>query len=173
MGFKDGGLRIYDRDLKQKAYLKVAKEWISEIKFSPNYEIVAVGSHDNSIYLFNYPEMTPYLKPLRKHSEFIKNFDFSMDGTKLMSTCGGFDLIFWDLKTGKQLPQGRAQLRDEPWYTYTNTFGWAVQGIWKDSYEGTEINCVTRSYQPFAKNSPDNYYLLAVGNDFNEIQIYR
>jgi microtubule-associated protein-like 6 len=45
-----------------------------------------------------------HLKPLRKHSSFIKNIDFSVDGTKLISTCGAFDLIFWDAVLGKQLP---------------------------------------------------------------------
>lgn len=63
--------------------------------------MIAIGSHDNSIYLYNYPEFTPYLKPLRKHSDFIKNIDFSVDGSKLISTCGSYDLIYWDVKTGK------------------------------------------------------------------------
>jgi hypothetical protein len=30
----------------------VAKEWIEEIVYSPNSEILAVGSHDNRIYLY-------------------------------------------------------------------------------------------------------------------------
>lgn len=45
--------------------------------------------------------MIIHLKPLRKHSYFIKNIDYSIDGTKLISTCGGFDLIYWDTILGK------------------------------------------------------------------------
>jgi hypothetical protein len=29
-----------------------AKEWISDIKFSPDGSICAIGSHDNAIYAF-------------------------------------------------------------------------------------------------------------------------
>lgn len=62
---------------------------------------MAFGSHDNSIYLYRFPDMIPLGKPLRKHSDYIKNIDFSMDGTRLLSTCGGYDLIYWDTNTGK------------------------------------------------------------------------
>ncbi|CAD8173443.1 unnamed protein product [Paramecium pentaurelia] len=173
VGFKDGGVRVYDRELKQKSYFKVAKDWISDIKISPNNEYIAFGSHDNCIYIYRIPEFVIHLKPLRKHSAFIKNVDFSVDSTKLISTCGSFDLIFWDITTGKQMPQGRNILRDEKWATWTNILGWPVQGIWRDDYNGQEINCVCRSNSPFAPKQPDNYYLLAVGNDFNEVLLYR
>lgn len=64
-------------------------------------------------------------------------------------------------------------MRDERWLTWTNTLGWPVQGIWKETYDGSEINCVARSNSTFAERAPDNYNILAVGNDFNEILLYR
>lgn len=51
--------------------------------------------------MYRLPEFIAHLKPLRKHSSFIKNIDFSLDSTKLISTCGSYDLIFWDVTTGK------------------------------------------------------------------------
>lgn len=68
--------------------MEVAKDWISCMKFSPDGSILAIGSHDNSVYLYNYPEMKPHNKPLRKHSDFIQNIDFSCDGKKIHTTCG-------------------------------------------------------------------------------------
>ena len=32
-----------------------AKEEISEIKFSPNGKLIAIGSHDNKIYVYKFP----------------------------------------------------------------------------------------------------------------------
>ena len=32
--------------------MDIAKEWVSEIIFSPNNKWVAMGSHDNSIYIY-------------------------------------------------------------------------------------------------------------------------
>jgi len=51
VGFLDGTLRIFDKELHQKNTLKHSKAWISEIKFSPDGSTVAVGSHDDAIYI--------------------------------------------------------------------------------------------------------------------------
>lgn len=47
VGFKDGTLRLLDAELNLLRVKKHAKEWISAIKFSPQGNLVAVGSHDN------------------------------------------------------------------------------------------------------------------------------
>ncbi len=78
-----------------------------------------MGAHDNSIYIYTFPELKLHYKPLRKHAEFIKGFDFSNDGKKVHSIWNGLDLLFWDVEEMKQLPKGALQLRDEKWYTWT------------------------------------------------------
>ena len=169
---------MFDKDNKQKCIVKVAKEWISDLKFNPEGNFLAIGSHDNSIYLYTFPELKLHHKPLRKHSEFIKGIDFSTDGKKLHSICGGFDLLFWDIEGPKQLPKGALSLRDEKWQSWTITLGWPVQGIWSETSDGTDINCVERSHNKYSGDEkddkpPDNYYLLAVGNDYSEVKVYR
>ena len=57
VGFKDGSIRLYDRDLKQKVLMKIGKDWISDIKISPKNDIIAFASHDNCIYLYTFPEL--------------------------------------------------------------------------------------------------------------------
>lgn len=76
VGFKDGTLRFLDADLHVKKVFKHAKEWISAIKFSPNGDLVAVGSHDNAIYLYSYPDLK-HINKLNKHTSFITHLDFS------------------------------------------------------------------------------------------------
>jgi hypothetical protein len=56
---------------------------------------------------------------MKKHSSYITHIDFSKDGRYLHSNCGAYELLFWDVNTGKQLPGGATALRDEIWATWT------------------------------------------------------
>lgn len=66
-------------------------------------------------------------------------------------------------------------LRDEKWATWTATLGWPVQGIWPSVDDGTDINTVDRSYTTLSglETPPDNYFLLATGDDHSKVKIYR
>ncbi|CAD8171847.1 unnamed protein product [Paramecium pentaurelia] len=175
VGFKDGTFRIYDKEFKQKYVNRLAKEWISDIKFSHDQSWIAIGSHDNSIYIYSFPDMKQRYKPLKKHSSYITHIDFSIDGNHLHSNCGGYELLFWELQTGKQLPNGANQLRDEKWLTWTTPYGWPVQGIWPDIQDGSDINAAVRSNKTYNEKDkpPDNYYLIATGDDNSQIKIFR
>lgn len=72
-----------------------SKEWIQEVKFSPDGSRFAVGSHDNKIYLYNARgnRFTPTVQ-LVKHNSYITHFDFSVDSTVVQSNCGGYELLF-------------------------------------------------------------------------------
>ncbi len=50
VGCKDGTIRIFDENLKQTKVFKKAKEWVSDIKFSPDGTTLVHGSHDNALY---------------------------------------------------------------------------------------------------------------------------
>ena len=47
------------------------------MKFSPDGQTLAVGSHDNAIYVFNIADTKQRCKPMRKHSSYITHIDFS------------------------------------------------------------------------------------------------
>ncbi|KAL4498316.1 hypothetical protein ABPG72_013122 [Tetrahymena utriculariae] len=168
VGFKDGTLRFCDANLHVKKVFKHAKEWISTIKFSPKGNLVAVGSHDNMIYLYSYPEFKNVHK-LNKHTSFITHLDFSKDGSHIRSVCGAYDLLFWDANTGAQLTAGATQLRDEEWDTHSCIFSWPVQKMWKKSYNDyTDINWCDRSHTKI-----NGYYLLANGDDYSTVNLFR
>lgn len=151
MGFKDGHIKIYDKDLNQKHGHKAAKDCISDMKFSPDGQTLAVGSHDNMIYIFGIADAKQKCKPMRKHSSYITHIDFSCDGNTLHSNCGAYELIFWDLaQNGKQVTLGATMFRDEKWATWTCTLGWPVQGIWPECSDGTDINACDRSHQTYS-----------------------
>jgi WD40 repeat protein len=73
VGCKDGTVRFVDlKGFKQIKMIKVAKEWISDIKFSPDNTKVAIGSHDDAIYILDYPELKMARGGrMKKHSSFI------------------------------------------------------------------------------------------------------
>ena len=39
--------------------------------------------------------------PMKKHSSYITHIDFSCDGVNLHSTCGAYELLFWNVSEGK------------------------------------------------------------------------
>ncbi|CAD8200325.1 unnamed protein product [Paramecium octaurelia] len=174
-GMKDGTIRIYDAEFNQTKVFKQAKEWISDIKFSPDGTTCVIGSHDNALYAYKYPSWKAIGKKMQKHSSYITHFDFSRDGVNLHSTCGAYELLFWDVAQCKQLPGGASALKDELWYTWTVTLGWPVQGIWPECADGTDINAVDRSNTTInGKNDPKtSYHLLASGDDFSHVRILR
>jgi WD40 repeat protein len=57
VGAKNGVVRIYtfnpkDHKMKLKTVFRDAKSWVSDIKFG--YNTLIIGSHDDSIYVYNY-----------------------------------------------------------------------------------------------------------------------
>lgn len=58
-------------------------EEISDIKVSPNNKLLAIGSHDNCIYIYDLPSFKLKYKPFSKHSSFITHLDFSEDSCYL------------------------------------------------------------------------------------------
>lgn len=113
---------------------------------------------------------------MKKHSSYITHCDVSRDSCYLQSTCGAYELLFWDLNTGKQITGGASMLRDERWATWTCTLGWPVQGIYPKCTDGTFIHSVDRSNSSIKgtnhSKDPKIPYLLAGGNNRGEVCLY-
>jgi WD40 repeat protein len=126
-----------------------AKQWISDVKFSPDGASLAVGAHDNGIYLYSIisnstaagsTEPVQFQKRAKfaKHNSYITHFDFTADSQRLRSNCGAYELLFSDANTGAQIGSA-SSLKDAQWSSSTCTLGWAVQGIWPPCADGTDI----------------------------------
>jgi len=141
---------------------KDAKEWIEVVKYSPDGETLAVGSHDNAIYIYHVDGYKPW-KKLNKHTSFITALDWSEDSNYLHSQCGAYDLLYWHVESGTQITDADA-LKDEEWAEWSLKLGWPVQGIQPIGVDGTHINGVCRS---------NNKRLLASGDDWRLVNIFR
>jgi WD40 repeat protein len=69
------------------------------VAFSPNGQIVATASSDNTIRLSNV-QNGKRTRTFKGHSDWVRTIAFSPDSRTLIS--GGGDIIVWDLKTGKE-----------------------------------------------------------------------
>ncbi|KAG6611619.1 putative microtubule-associated protein [Phytophthora cinnamomi] len=167
---REGGFAVFRvRDLDTDKLVfedKPGKEWISDIKFSPCGNILALGSHDNSIYLYTVGSGASEFKkrkPFSKHSSYITHFDFSEDSNYLQSNCGGYEYLFCDTASSNHVTRA-SSLRDVKWATWTCTLGWPVQGIWPECADGTDINAVSAS---------SSRTILASGDDSSNVKFFR
>jgi WD40 repeat protein len=145
------------------ATLSDAKEWIEAMHYSPDNSKLAVGSHDNFIYIYDVAQGYKLLHKLHGHSSFITGIDWSADGSALHSTCGAYELLFWDANTGKQVTDGATKFADEQWNQWSLILGWPVRGIFGSVIDYTHINRVHRS--------PDGH-TVATGNDWGLVEVF-
>ena len=144
---KDGVVLVLNADDLSLAHeLRDSREWISVVRFSPDGEILAVGSRDNKIYLYEANKNYVLRAQCESHTSFITNLDFSLDSTYLRSNCGGFDLKFHKTEDGGYV-QSPSTLKDVEWATDTCTLAWAVQGIWPEVSDKTHYNTCDRSHK--------------------------
>lgn len=134
------------------------------MKYSPDESMLAVGSHDNDIYIFKVSGNSYTLHgKLEAHKSFITNMDWSRDGKYIQSNCGAYELLFFDVNSKKQLKSGASQLRDEKWATYTCKLGWWVQGIFPPATSGDHVNGVDRNH---------GEDVIATGDDWGFVNLY-
>ncbi|GMH62047.1 hypothetical protein TrLO_g8072 [Triparma laevis f. longispina] len=147
VGMYTGNVTVWggEMPMAQIADVKVAKEWIEAMKYSPDGATLAVGSHDNNIYLL---DTKTYTKRgvCKAHCSFITQLDWSADSKHLQSVCGGYELLFWNAKDGKQI-KSASDMKDVSWNTFTCKLGWPVQEIWSlgNGGSGSDINCCLKA----------------------------
>jgi len=144
------------------AHKQDSKEWIEAIQYSPCGDYLAVGSHDNSIYI--YDSSYKLVTRCKKHSSFITSIDWSNDSNFIQATDGAYEILFFDAHTGVQQTGGATALRDETWATWTSRIGWPVQGIYPSGVDGSHINGVERNHSG---------NLVATGDDWRLVNLMK
>lgn len=121
-------------------------EWSEAMCYSPCNEYLAVGSHDNFIYIYLAKKKYKlFKKKMTGHSSFITALDWSQDSDWMRSTCGAHELLFWQPKNNKRDPSGASNTRPVTWADHSAKIGWCVEGITPSGCDGTHINSVTLS----------------------------
>jgi WD40 repeat protein len=141
---------------------------IQDLKFSPNNQYLAISCHDAKIYI--YDANTLNKKAVCKAStSAVTHIDWSLDSQNLHSNDLSYEVLYYTANTGQQNLGGATVFKDEMWATYTVPLGWPSQGIWPPRADGSDVNSVDRSNN----FHPDGYQLIATGDDFSKVKIFR
>ncbi|XP_033349802.1 echinoderm microtubule-associated protein-like 2 isoform X10 [Bombus vosnesenskii] len=148
-------------------------EPIQVVRFSPDGTLLALGSRDNYIYVYQVNEdavkysrvgrcMPKRIRRRGGHSSFITHLDWSMDGQYLRSNSGDYELLYWNPGVCRQIPQP-SMMRDMDWASHTCVISFETIGIWPEGADGTDVNNCTRS---------GDSKLLATGDDFGKVKLF-
>uniref|UniRef100_A0A8P4GFG9 Echinoderm microtubule-associated protein-like 4 n=1 Tax=Dicentrarchus labrax TaxID=13489 RepID=A0A8P4GFG9_DICLA len=128
--------------------------------------LLAVGSHDNFIYLYTVSERGRKYSRYGKctgHSSYITHLDWSPDNNFIMSNSGDYEILYWDVPNGCKLIRNRSECKDIDWATYTCVLGYHVFGVWPEGSDGTDINALIRSH---------NRKVIALADDFCKVHLF-
>ncbi|XP_062950651.1 echinoderm microtubule-associated protein-like 3 isoform X4 [Cynocephalus volans] len=104
-------------------------EQLSVVRYSPDGLYLAIGSHDNMIYIYSVSSdgaKSSRFGRCMGHSSFITHLDWSKDGNFIMSNSGDYEILYWDVAGGCKLLRNRYESRDREWSTYTCVLGFHV-----------------------------------------------
>lgn len=142
-------------------------EPIQVLQFAPCGGFLAVGSRNNSIYIYK-AEKTDDGMNFEKvgsctgHSSFITHLDWSTDSQYLRSNSGDYELLYWNASECSQMTSV-SDMCDTEWKTQSCVLAFNSLGIWPEDVDGTDLNCITRS---------NDGELLATGDDFGKIKLF-
>ncbi|KAJ8416101.1 hypothetical protein AAFF_G00381230 [Aldrovandia affinis] len=142
-------------------------EQLSVMRYSADGALLAVGSHDNFIYLYSVSEKGKKYSRYGKctgHSSYITHLDWSPDNSFIMSNSGDYEILYWDVSNGCRLMRNRSECKDIDWATYTCVLGFHVFGVWPEGSDGTDINALMRSH---------NRKLIALADDFCKLHLFQ
>ncbi|XP_026780185.1 echinoderm microtubule-associated protein-like 2 isoform X2 [Pangasianodon hypophthalmus] len=140
-------------------------EIISIVKYSPDGAYLAVGSHDNFVYIYAVTENGRKYSRVSKctgHSSFVTHLDWSTNSQYIVTNSGDYEILYWEASSGKHITSAEV-VRNLEWATSTCVLGFSVFGIWPDGADGTDINAVCRS---------NNRGVLASGDDFGKVRLF-
>ncbi|XP_077525677.1 echinoderm microtubule-associated protein-like 2 isoform X2 [Haemaphysalis longicornis] len=140
-------------------------EPIDAVAFSPNGQLLALGSRDSFIYVYQVSEEGRKYNRISRcsgHSSFVIHLDWAVDSTYFRSCSGDYELLYWNALVCRQVTN-MSITRDLKWHTQTCTIGFSVFGIWPENADGTDINTCARSH---------SCRLLATGDDFGKVRLF-
>ncbi|VDD78793.1 unnamed protein product [Mesocestoides corti] len=129
-------------------------------------QLIAIGSRDNYIYVYNVMVRGTKYTRLGKcsgHSSFVLHLDWSEDSQYLRSTSGDHELLYWSAANCRQVTSA-SSMRDVRWASQRCHLGFQVVGIWPPESDGSDVNAVARSHST---------RLLATADDFGQVNLFR
>ncbi|KAK3256416.1 hypothetical protein CYMTET_34449, partial [Cymbomonas tetramitiformis] len=145
-GLITGTVYILREDtLDELHVLEDRREWVSDLKWSPNGDYLAVGTHDSFVDIYASDRGYKRVGTCMGHSSFITHIDWSLDGTRLVSNSGDYE--------------------DVEWASRTRVLSWHSLGVWHRGSDGSDVNAVDCK--------PGESKCLATGDDRGIVSLFR
>ena len=163
---KSGGYAVLHAETLEvlhEASRPLSKEWISDCKFSPDGKWLAVGSHDNVVYVLDVEDGYRLAHRLNKSNSFVVRFDWSADSKYVRVNDGAHELLFYDATTGRHVAAA-SELKQEKWQTENCTIQWATMAAHNETID---MNVVRACDLSKARG------VLAVGDEKRQLRLFR
>lgn len=118
-----------------------AKKTLTDIKFSPSGEVIAMASLDGKVYLHNsgnYSLVRTLLPPIKRC--LFSKIDFTHDGLYLRHGTSVEDLYYFSTGDG-QVISSTTVTRDLIWVSVSCPLTWLTQGSKNCCFSMNNINC--------------------------------
>ena len=161
VGLEKGTLLVFDAKARGPPLrtIRCARQRLSVLQYSPDGSALAVGSAEMDVHLLRAGNQYRRFAHCKGHSGTITAVDFSSDGSVIQSCSNAYEILLFDVKTGRLLVQPQ---RDTAWASWTMKVGFPVMGIWTEA-DGSNINSV--SVNPAGD-------LLATSDDYGHVTLF-
>ncbi|XP_042202128.1 echinoderm microtubule-associated protein-like 2 isoform X2 [Callorhinchus milii] len=139
-------------------------EKFSVMAYSPDGNFLAIGSHDNYVYVYGVSDGGRKYSRIGRcsgHSSFVTHLDWSHDSHYFVTNSGDYEILHWT-PSCKQVTSAD-QVRSVQWVSSTCALGFQVFGVWPEGADGTDINAICRSADD---------QLLATADDFGKVNLF-
>ncbi|KAI0526727.1 WD40-repeat-containing domain protein [Xylaria bambusicola] len=91
------------------------QDWVRAVAFSPNGKLVATGSDDRSVILWDISKSSGGIqfRKFNKHTDWVFSVAFSPDGHRLASAGDDGHVMIWDLDKNDPNPEPDKDLKDD------------------------------------------------------------
>jgi WD40 repeat protein/Ca2+-binding EF-hand superfamily protein len=151
-----------------QSIFKTEKQWIQELKISPDSKYIAYGAHGGVskvevLTVTNTPKVFQQYAIINpRFTSALTHLDWSSDSNFIVCNSLAFELKFLNL-SAKNLVSSSAAV-DIDWYTWTCLFGFPVQGIWPPACTGYVVNYTCKSHSG---------KILATADDFSLVKLFK
>lgn len=158
-------IRSLDDFNKKICSLKQAKHWCEVAKYSPDESHLAVGSHDDHLYIYEVRDDGTYhlvAKDHRNHS-WINAIDWTTDSQEIRTSSGDYEVLYYNVAEKQPNPHGSETTKDKEWASNTVKYGKDREDIKPSSEDRTHVNdvCGTRDHT-----------LLMSSDDFSLVNVF-
>jgi len=141
---------------------KISGDGINCLAFSPDGSLLAVSSHDMTVYILTVPGLELKGK-MKGNTASVLHLQWSDDGSVIQTDSLDFQIIYFGLTDFKRIDR-LIEIMDAKWPKWHCTLGWPMQGVFNQDDDSYNVNNV--DVNPAQS-------VIAAGDDFGLIRLYR